>query len=74
MPPLPIPPRHLPRLRRMLYEEDLEEGKILGVIVAWRRQRKQRRMWVMPWIQCHQLFGHYTTLMAELERNLGVTS
>ena len=25
-------------------------------------------MWVRPWIQRRQMFGHYTTLMAELER------
>jgi hypothetical protein len=64
-----IPPQHLARLRRMIEEEDEEDEEIMAVVGAWRRrQRRQRRMWVRPWIQRRQMFGHYTTLMAELER------
>ena len=52
----------------MLHAEDEEEDEILGVIVAWCRQRRQRHMWVRSLIQRYQMFGHYNTLMAELER------
>lgn len=48
-------------------EEDDDQAAFIALLRR-RRRRQARRFWVRPWVARRELFGHYATLMAELER------
>lgn len=64
-----LPPQHIERLQRILQEEEEEDEEALLVLLYQRRRRRRRRqLWVRPWISRRQIFGHYDTLIGELDR------
>ena len=68
-----IPPQRLRliHLHRLLQRQRNRHAIILAAIIRERQranERRQRRWWVRPWLERRVLFGHYHTLMQELER------
>ena len=58
-------------LRARLAELQDDQNFALLALIRARQQRNRRnprRWWVRPWIERRLLFGHYDTLMRELER------
>ena len=67
-----VPPR---RLELMLTRLRMEQQQMMGAVAAviLLRQRNQqnerrRQYWVRPWIERRSLYGNYSKLMRELER------
>lgn len=54
-------------LQILMNEEDDDQAAFIALLRR-RRRRQARRFWVRPWVARRELFGHYATLMAELER------
>ena len=65
----------LPRIPSLfeLEAEAIRERRNFHLVLALyifrrRLQRKAKRFWVRPWIERRSFYGHYETLMGELER------
>ena len=67
-----IPPQRLRVLflQAQLHAAEQEHDVALMALIRerQRQQRGRRRFWVRPWIERRRLFGQYSTLFQELER------
>lgn len=56
------------RLARLQQEQNMVLLALIRAREQYRNQRNARRWWVRPWIERRLMFGQYSTLMQELER------